>query len=125
MFEQQAEERVYSLFQRSIEAKMQAGEVLLPHIAATADKIVQVLMNEGKILVCGNGPSAALAQLFTNNLIHRFERERPSLPAFALGCDLTNVTSIANESSFNEVFSREIRALGNTGDVLVLSLIHI
>jgi len=82
--------------------------------------IVESLLNGNKLLNCGNGPSAALAQLFTNNLINRFERERPSLPAITLGCDLTNVTSIAYESSFNEIFAKEILALGNPGDILVI-----
>lgn len=114
------EERTYKIFQRSIEAKMHTGEELLPHIVEASYILVQSLLNEGKILVCGNGPSAALAQLFTNNLINRFERERPSLPAISLGCDLTNVTSIAYESNFNEIFAKEIRALGQTGDTLVI-----
>jgi D-sedoheptulose 7-phosphate isomerase len=114
------EERIYEIFQRSVEAKIQTSEQLLPLIVNTSETIVNALINDGKILVCGNGPSAALAQLFTNNLINRYERERPSLPAIALGCDLTNVTSIAYESSFNEIFAKEIRALGNSGDILVI-----
>lgn len=114
------EERLYKTFQRSIEAKMQTGEILFPDIITASQIIVDCLLNEGKVLACGNGPSAALAQVFTNNMIHRFERERPSLPAFTLGCDLANVTSVANQSSFNEIFAKEIRALGNSGDILVI-----
>lgn len=114
------EERIYEIFQRSVEAKIQTSEQLLPLIVDASETIVHTLVNDGKILVCGNGPSAALAQLFTNNLINRYERERPSLPAISLGCDLTNVTSIAYESSFNEIFAKEIRALGNAGDILVI-----
>jgi len=114
------EERIYNIFQRSVEAKIQSSEQILPHIVEASGKIVNCLLNGNKLLVCGNGPSAALAQLFTNNLINRFERERPSLPAIALGCDLTNVTSIAFESNFNEIFAKEVRALGNSGDVLVI-----
>jgi D-sedoheptulose 7-phosphate isomerase len=114
------EERIYKIFQKSVDAKIQSSEQILPYIVDASGAIVNSLLNGGKILVCGNGPSAALAQLFTNNLINRFERERPSLPAIALGCDLTNVTSIAYESSFNEIFAKEIRALGNQGDTLVI-----
>jgi D-sedoheptulose 7-phosphate isomerase len=114
------EERIYKIFQRSVEAKIQTSEQLLPHIVEASGTIVNSLLNGGKILVCGNGPSAALAQLFTNNLLNRFERERPSLPAITLGCDLTNVTSIAYESNFNEIFAKEIRVLGNKGDTLVI-----
>jgi D-sedoheptulose 7-phosphate isomerase len=114
------EERIYKIFQRSVEAKIQTSEQLLPHIVEASGTIVNSLLNGGKVLVCGNGPSAALAQLFTNNLLNRFERERPSLPAITLGCDLTNVTSIAYESNFNEIFAKEIRVLGNKGDTLVI-----
>ncbi len=115
-----SEESVYKLFQHSIEAKMDAGEVLLPDIVEAAHMMVECLLDEGKILVCGNGPSAALGQILTNSLINRFERERPSLPCFTLGCDLTNVTAIANEKSFNEVFAKEIKALANDKDLLIL-----
>lgn len=114
------EERIYQIFQRSVEAKIHTSEQLLPLIVEASGTLVNSLLNGGKILVCGNGPSAALSQLFTNNLINRFERERPSLPAITLGCDLTNVTSIAYESNFNEIFAKEIRALGNPGDTLVI-----
>lgn len=114
------EERIYKIFQSSVDAKIQCSEQLLPQIVNASALLVECLLNGNKLLICGNGPSAALAQLFTNNLINRFERERPSLPAITLGCDLTNVTSIAYESSFNEIFAKEIRALGNTGDVLVI-----
>lgn len=114
------EEAIYKIFQQSIEAKMNAGEVLFPDIARAGTMMVECLLNGGKILACGNGPSAALAQMLTNNLINRFERERPSLPAFTLGCDLTNITSIANEKSFNEVFGKEIKALGTEKDLLVI-----
>ena len=114
------EERIYKIFQDSVDAKIQCSEQLLPHIVEASAIIVESLLNGNKLLICGNGPSAALAQLFTNNLINRFERERPSLPAITLGCDLTNVTSIAYESSFNEIFAKEIRALGNKGDILVI-----
>ena len=114
------EERLFKLFQQSVEAKMNAGEIIFPEIIGTVTMIVNCLLEGGKILVCGNGPSAALAQILTNNLINRFERQRPSLPAFTLGCDLTNVTSVANEKNFNEVFAKEVKALGNDGDILVI-----
>jgi D-sedoheptulose 7-phosphate isomerase len=115
-----SEERLYKLFQQSLEAKMDAGEVLFPDIIEAGQIMVECLLNEGKILLCGNGPSAALAQILTNNLINRFERERPSLPCFTLGCDLTNVTAIANETSFNEIFAKEIKALGSDRDILII-----
>jgi D-sedoheptulose 7-phosphate isomerase len=114
------DERIYKIFQRSVEAKIQASEQLLPLIVDASKKIVHSLLNDGKILTCGNGPSAALAQLFTSNLINRFERERPSLPAMTLGCDSTNVTAIAYESNFNQIFSKEIKTLGNEHDILII-----
>ncbi|MEO0443109.1 MAG: SIS domain-containing protein [Pseudomonadota bacterium] len=114
------EEKLYLLFQQSIEAKMNAGEVLFPTILESAEIMVNCLLNDGKILSCGNGPSAALAQILSNHLINRFERERPSLPAVTLGCDLTNVTSMANENSFNELFSKEIKAIATEKDSLII-----
>lgn len=115
-----SEDRVYKLFQQSIEAKMDTGEILLPDIVEAANMMVECLLDEGKILVCGNGPSSALGQVLTNSLINRFEIERPGLPCFTLGCDLTSVTSIANEKSFNEVFAKEIKALATDKDLLIL-----
>ncbi len=113
-------QRIYELFHASIEAKMHAGETVSPLILEASELLVQCLLNERKILVCGNGPSAALAQILSNNLVNRFERERPSLPAIALGGDLTHITAVANESSFNDIFSRAIRAIGQPGDILVI-----
>ncbi len=113
------EQRIYHTFQASIEAKMHAGETLAPLIATAAERMVECLLQEGKILCCGNGPSAALSQLLVNNLTNRFERERPGLPAITLGSDLTSVTSIANEASFHDIFAREINVIGNPGDILV------
>jgi D-sedoheptulose 7-phosphate isomerase len=114
------DQRIYELFHASIAAKMQAGEVLAPLIVEASEKLVQCLLNEGKILTCGNGPSAGLAQIFTNNLVYYFERERPSLPAITLGSDIVNVTAIANESSFNDVLAREVRAIGRPNDILII-----
>lgn len=113
-------ERLYAIFQNSIEAKMNAGELLLDDIATTSQTIVNCLLNEGKILTCGNGASAALAQILTNNLLHRFERDRPSLPTINLGCSLPNITSIASEQHINDIFAKEIRAYGHPNDILVV-----
>lgn len=113
-------QRVYNLFQRSIEAKMQVGEELAPVIEATADRLVQTLLNEKKILVCGNGPSAAMAQIFTSNLIDRFEKERPSLPAIWLGSNMASYTAIVADTQHHEVYAKPVRALGQQGDLLVV-----
>jgi D-sedoheptulose 7-phosphate isomerase len=113
-------QRVYTLFQRSVEAKMQVGESLVPSIVRASDSIVQALLNDRKILICGNGLSAALAQMFTASLADRFERERPGLPAIWLGSNLTTYTAIATENGINDVYAKSVKALGNEGDVLVV-----
>lgn len=113
-------QRVYSLFQRSIEAKMQVGEELAPLTESAADQLVQALLNEKKILVCGNGPSAALAQIFASNLIDRFEKERPGLPAIWLGSNMASYTAIVADAQHQDVYAKPLRALGQEGDVLVL-----
>ncbi|BFM17347.1 phosphoheptose isomerase [Maricurvus nonylphenolicus] len=114
------DQHVINLFHESIEAKMQAGEYLAPLIAEASTMIVHTLLNESKLLVCGNGTSAANAQIFTSNLVNRFERERPGLPAITLGSDFTTQTSIANDYSYNDIFSKQVRALGQPGDLLIL-----
>ena len=114
------EQRIITLFHESIEAKMQAGEYLAPLICEASEILVHCLLNEGKILTAGNGVSAANAQILSANLCNRFERERPSLPAMTLGADFTTQTSIANDYSYNEIFAKQVRALGQPGDCLVL-----
>jgi D-sedoheptulose 7-phosphate isomerase len=81
--------------------------------------MIDSLLSEGKILVCGNGGSAADAQHFSAELLNRFERERPGLPAFALTTDASTLTSIANDYHFDDVFAKQVRALGKSGDVLL------
>lgn len=114
------DQRVITLFHESIEAKMQAGEQLAPLIAHASTIMVQALLNGHKILTCGNGIGAAQAQIFTASLINRFEQERPSLPALNLGADFTTQTAIASDSSYNDVYAKQVRALGQEGDVLLM-----
>lgn len=111
--------RILQLFQASIDAKRQAMEVITPAIEQAGQLMVNALLNEGKILACGNGGSAGDAQHFSAELLNRFERERPGLPAMALTTDSSTITSIANDYSYNEIFSKQIRALGRPGDVLL------
>src|SRR5690554_4028896 len=112
-------ERIEQLFHDSIDTKVKASEVLPRVIASAGQLMVNALLNDGKILSCGNGGSAGDAQHFSSELLNRFERERPSLPAITLTTDSSTVTSIANDYSYNEIFSKQIRALGNAGDVLL------
>jgi D-sedoheptulose 7-phosphate isomerase len=113
-------QRVYSLFQRSIEAKMNVGEELAPIIEYAADRIVQALLDEKKILVCGNGASAALSQIFAANLLDRFEKERPSLPAIWLGSNMASYTAIVADAHHHDVYAKPVRALGQPGDILLV-----
>ena len=112
-------DRINKIFNESIETKKQSLELLADKIVTSADKLVECLLNEGKILICGNGGSASDAQHFSSELINRFETERPALPAIAITTDSSILTSIANDYEYNEIFSRQIYALGQAGDVLV------
>ncbi|SEL00372.1 D-sedoheptulose 7-phosphate isomerase [Atopomonas hussainii] len=111
--------RIRQLFNDSIETKARAVDVLTPQIELASQLMVNALLGEGKILACGNGGSAGDSQHFSSELLNRFERERPSLPAIALTTDSSTITSIANDYSYNEVFSKQIRALGQPGDILL------
>jgi D-sedoheptulose 7-phosphate isomerase len=106
-------------FQESIQTKMQSMEVLTDPIVAAAEYIVNRLMQGSKILSCGNGGSAADAQHFSSEMLNRFERERPGLPAIALTTDTSTLTSIANDYSYREIFAKQVRALGHPGDLLL------
>ncbi len=113
------QDRVKQHFTASIETKTHALEILAGPVAAAAEVMVQSLLTEGKILSCGNGGSAGDSQHFSSELLNRFERERPSLPAIALTTDTSTLTSIANDYSYAEIFAKQIRALGRKGDVLL------
>ncbi|SMF95938.1 D-sedoheptulose 7-phosphate isomerase [Methylomagnum ishizawai] len=89
-------------------------------IEAAGSRLAHCLLNDGKILACGNGGSAAQAQHFTSELINRYERDRPGLPAISLTTDSSALTSIANDYRFDEVFAKQIRALGHADDILVV-----
>lgn len=112
-------ERVKEIFNESIEVKSQCIEPLAPRIAAAAEIMANCLLDERKILSCGNGGSAADAQHFSAEMLNRFEMERPGLPAIALTTDSSTMTSIANDYQFSDIFSKQIRALGQPGDVLL------
>jgi len=112
-------QRIYSLFQKSVEAKMQVGEEIAPFIAQASEKIVEALLQEKKIMLCGNGISAAIAQIFTSALLDRFEKERPGLPAICLGSALPTFTAIASDYNYSEVFAKPVRALAQEGDILI------
>lgn len=113
-------DRVNSYFEASIQAKIETANVLPPAIVQAAKAIVSCLENGGKILVCGNGSSSAIAQHFTSKLLSHFEMERPPLPAVSLSGDMTSITAIANQYGFSEVFAKQVAALGNEEDILLV-----
>lgn len=112
-------ERITGHFDASVQTKLQVKDALARPIADAANALVECLMRDGKILACGNGGSAADAQHFAAELVNRFEMERPGLPAIALTTDSSVLTSIANDYEYKLVFSRQVRALGMQGDMLL------
>lgn len=112
-------ERVIQHFHESIRTKQMAMDQLASVIVEAAGTMARCLQQEGKILSCGNGGSAADAQHFSSKLLNRFEMERPGLPAFALTADTSTITSIANDYQYQDVFAKQVRALGQDGDVLL------
>lgn len=111
--------RINQHFTDSAQLKLQAMAQLAEPLARASERMAHCLINEGKILSCGNGGSAADAQHFSAELLNRFEMERPPLAAIALSTDTSTLTSIANDYHYNEVFSKQVRALGRTGDLLL------
>lgn len=113
------ESRIEQHFIDSADLKYQAAPVLSKPIAQAITAIVASLTSGGKVLACGNGGSAADAQHFSAEFVGRFERERPELAAVALTTDSSILTAVANDYAFDAVFSRQVRALGQAGDVLI------
>lgn len=114
-----AETRVRTQFEESLETKRLSAEALAERIAAAGMLMGRCIQNDGKILSCGNGGSAGDSQHFSSELLNRFERERPGLPAIALTTDSSTLTSIANDYAYEEIFAKQVRALGREGDILL------
>jgi D-sedoheptulose 7-phosphate isomerase len=113
------QDQIKQLFDASIQTKQDARDVLAGSIAAAVELLVQTIKAGNKILSCGNGGSAADAQHFAAELVCRFERERPGLPAIALTTDTSALTAISNDYSYDQVFAKQIHALGREGDALL------
>jgi D-sedoheptulose 7-phosphate isomerase len=113
------EQRVKKHFFDSIETKQKAAATMSEDIVRAIKLMHQALSSEKKILACGNGGSAADAQHFAAELVGRFERERRELPAIALSTDSSILTAIANDYSYEVIFSKQVKALGQKGDVLL------
>jgi D-sedoheptulose 7-phosphate isomerase len=112
-------ERVSAHFAESARLKLAAVEEMKAPLVRGIELMVDSLRKGGKILSCGNGGSAADAQHFAAELVNRFERERPPLAAVALTTDTSTLTSIANDYAWQQVFSKQLRAIGRRGDVLL------
>jgi phosphoheptose isomerase len=106
-------------FQSTIETIAMSVDSLAEMIEQSSQLMARALLADRKIIACGNGVDAALAQLFACNLINRFEEDRPALPALTLGAESACVTAIAQSSSINDIFSRQLRALGQAEDILL------
>jgi len=112
-------QQILEHFRESAELKMQAAELLSEPIAQAIDIMFTALSNGNKILACGNGGSAADCQHFAAELVGRFERERLPLPALALTTDTSILTAVGNDYSYAEIFSKQVQAFGQAGDVLL------
>lgn len=117
-------EKIKACFTESIQTQIAAAEALPDAISTAAMAMVQALLNGNKILCCGNGPSAANAQCFAATMINRFETERPGLPALALSADSILLTAITDDRLQDEVYSKQVRAMGQMGDVLLAISTH-
>ena len=111
--------RISQHFTDSAQTKLEAIEMLAAPIAGATELMVGALINNGKILACGNGGSAADAQHFAAELVGRFEMERQGLAAIALTTDSSIMTAVASDYGYNAVFEKQVRALGQPGDILL------
>jgi len=111
--------RISRQFEDSAQTKLAAMEALAAPIAQAVESMTASLLAGGKIMACGNGGSAADSQHFAAELLNRFEKERPPLAAVALTTDTSTLTSIANDYSYDLVFAKQVRALGQPNDVLL------
>jgi len=113
------QDRIINHFSDSIQTKQDALDNLCELIEFASQQLVSSLLNDKKILACGNGESAACTQLLSSAMLNQYERDRPSLPAIALTTDTTTITAIANDYHFDDIFAKQLRALGQSGDILV------
>ena len=112
-------QHIQSHFNESIELKRRMAETLAPQVAAAGEALANALRSDHKVLACGNGGSAADSQHFAAEIVGRFERERPGMPAIALTTDTSAITAIANDYSYDVVFSKQVESLGRPGDFLL------
>lgn len=112
--------RVTEIFEESVEVISKASNLIALQIAEASSLMIESLMSGGKILACGNGGSAADAQHFSAEMLNRYEKERPALPAIALTTDTSTLTAIANDYSYQDIFAKQVQALGQPKDTLLV-----
>lgn len=113
------QDRTINHFSDSIQTTQDAMASLCEIIEFGSQRLVNSLLNDKKIITCGNGRSAVNAQLLSSIMVNQFDRVRPSLPAISLTSDITTITAIANDYHFDDVFAKQLRAIGQSGDILV------
>lgn len=113
------QDRIINHFSDSIQTQQEAMGSLCELVEYASQRLVATLLNDKKIFTCGNGRSAASAQLLASALLNQYERDRPSLPVIALCTDAVTLTGIANDHHFEQIFAKQLRALGQSGDILV------
>jgi D-sedoheptulose 7-phosphate isomerase len=111
--------RITSHFEASAHLQLDSADLLAPAISTAASAMAAAFLEEKKVLTCGNGGAAAFAQYFAANMLNRFDMERPGLATMALSADNPTLTCIANDSDFANVFSKQVQALGQPGDILL------
>lgn len=112
-------DRIKDNFSESIQIKINTADSIINIIAEASEEIVQALLEGHKILSCGNGGSACDALHFSSQMLNRFKQERPGLPAIALNSDIPTLTAIANDYHFSDIFAKQVRTLGQAGDLLL------
>ncbi len=118
------DQRIAQHFIDSADLKYQSAQALSAPLALAVQAVLASVTSGGKVLVCGNGGAAANAQHFVAEFLGRFERERPELAALALGVDAASLTALASDYDFSQIFARQVRALGQAGDVLLAMSSH-
>ncbi len=112
-------QRIQQQFIDSADLKYQCAQALAPAVEAATTAVLTCVTGGGKVLSCGNGASAAAAQHFSASFVGRYERDRPELAAFSLSADASVLTALATDFDVRAVFARQVRALGQAGDVLL------
>ena len=114
------QDKIINHFTDSIQTQQEAMTSLCELIEFASQRLVNTLLNDKKILACGNGRSATTVQLLSSALLNQFERDRPALPIIALNTDTATMTAIANDYRFDDVYAKQLRSLGQGGDILVV-----